>query len=212
MGRRQLALFIVVIAEIVALSSCGRGPSGSTASPVGTANNAGVAPITTAPPPPPTSVPTPTTTKSSLPVISVISTYPALSTAGALFTDVNLEGSSVINGEGPYTVFVPTNSAFASLPTPSVYYLHLLCNRQILTEILTYHVLPGRIPSSSAVPGKRTTVEGEFVTLGRRGHKLTVNGATVETANIPASNGIVHVIDKVLVPPSLHLSKLKHSC
>ncbi|MEM9425700.1 MAG: fasciclin domain-containing protein [Pseudomonadota bacterium] len=106
-----------------------------------------------------------------------------------------------LKSPGPFTVFAPTDDAFAALPAGTLDSLLLPENKGTLTEILTYHVVSGRVPASR-LAGKRgsiTTVEGRAVHFdGRNG--VTINNANVVTADIMASNGIIHVIDSVLLP------------
>ena len=101
-----------------------------------------------------------------------------------------------LKGKGPFTVFAPTDEAFARLPDGTVERLLKPENRKQLTAVLTYHVVPGRINL-----GKQSlkTVEGSQVTV-TGGESLAVNGAKITAANIAASNGVIHVIDKVLLP------------
>lgn len=106
-----------------------------------------------------------------------------------------------LKGDGPFTVFAPTNAAFAALPAGTVDSLLLPENKDQLVAILTYHVVPGAVTSDQLV-GQRispATVNGETVHIdGRNGVK--VEDANVTTADIIASNGVIHVIDSVLLP------------
>jgi uncharacterized surface protein with fasciclin (FAS1) repeats len=106
-----------------------------------------------------------------------------------------------LKGDGPFTVFAPTNAAFAALPAGTVENLLKPENRDQLIEILTYHVVPGRV-TSDQLAGKRTdvaTVQGQTVHIdGRNG--VRVNRSRVTSADIMASNGVIHVIDRVLLP------------
>ncbi len=105
-----------------------------------------------------------------------------------------------LKGEGPFTVFAPTDDAFAALPEGTVEDLLKPENKDKLTSILTYHVVPGKVMSSDLSDGMTAeTVEGSEVTIGTEGG-VTVNDANVTTADIEASNGVIHVIDKVLMP------------
>lgn len=106
-----------------------------------------------------------------------------------------------LKGDGPFTVFAPTNDAFAKLPAGTVESLLEPENIDQLRSILTYHVVPGSYPAGSLL-GKRgslTTAEGSTLRIdGRDGVK--VDGATVTSADIVASNGVIHVIDSVILP------------
>lgn len=111
-----------------------------------------------------------------------------------------------LKSDGPFTVFAPTNDAFAALPAGTVETLLLPENKDKLTEILTYHVLSGAV-TSDQVLGERLsvpTVQGQNVTVdgrvGKYGSGVRVNDANVTAADIIASNGVIHVIDKVLLP------------
>ena len=107
-----------------------------------------------------------------------------------------------LNGEGPFTVFAPTDEAFAALPPGLVDALLLPENKDILAKILTYHVVPGTVMAADIADGDVATVEGQNVTLSTM-DGVTVNGAKVIQADIVASNGVVHVIDAVIVPPDV---------
>ena len=103
-----------------------------------------------------------------------------------------------LKGEGPFTVFAPTDEAFAALPEGTVE--GLLEDKDALTAILTYHVVAGKVMSGDLTDGmEATTVNGADVTIMTEGG-VTVGGATVTTADIEASNGVIHVIDTVLLP------------
>ncbi len=105
-----------------------------------------------------------------------------------------------LTSEGPFTVFAPTDDAFAALPEGTVESLLLPENVDQLVAILTYHVVPGAVMSTDLSDGMMaTTVQGSDVTIGTMGG-VTVNGANVVAADIEASNGVIHVIDAVILP------------
>ncbi len=104
-----------------------------------------------------------------------------------------------LSGEGPFTVFAPTDDAFAALPEGLVDALLLPENKDVLAKILTYHVVPGTVMAADIVDGDVATVEGQTVTLSTM-DGVKVNDATVIQADIVADNGVVHVIDAVIVP------------
>jgi uncharacterized surface protein with fasciclin (FAS1) repeats len=108
-----------------------------------------------------------------------------------------------LSGDGPFTVFAPTNEAFAALPPGTLENLLKPENRETLVKILTYHVVAGAVESGDIVPGEVATVEGNPVTLAITDGRVTVNNATVVAADIAASNGVIHVIDSVILPPDL---------
>lgn len=109
----------------------------------------------------------------------------------------------VLSGKGPFTVFAPTDAAFAALPKGTLESLLKPENKAKLQKILTYHVVPGAVLSSAIRPGQVNTVQGKPVTLKTMGNKVKVNDANVTTADIKASNGVIHVIDRVILPPGL---------
>merc|ERR1712194_727740 len=104
-------------------------------------------------------------------------------------------------GSGPFTVFAPTNEAFAAVPAAELKYL--LNNKTALTEVLEYHVASGKVLSTDLSDGEKIkTLEGEDVTVTiTNGTTVKIDDATVQTANVEASNGVVHIIDKVMIPP-----------
>jgi uncharacterized surface protein with fasciclin (FAS1) repeats len=103
-----------------------------------------------------------------------------------------------LRGEGPFTVFAPTDQAFAALPEGTVE--GLLQDIPTLTAILTYHVVPGAVMSGDLVDGMTAaTVNGQEITIGV-GETVTVDGATVIQPDIAASNGVIHIIDAVILP------------
>ena len=107
---------------------------------------------------------------------------------------------TTLQGKGPFTVFAPTDAAFAALPKGTVENLLKPENKAQLTKILTYHVVPGSVVSTSLKSGDVKSVEGSSLKVGVNGSKVTVSGANVVKADIKASNGVIHVIDKVLIP------------
>jgi uncharacterized surface protein with fasciclin (FAS1) repeats len=109
-----------------------------------------------------------------------------------------------LKGPGPFTVFAPTDAAFAKLPAGTVENLLKPENRAQLISILTYHVVPGDIRANQLL-GKvtpATTVQGARVSVNGQGGRVRVNGVNVVSADVVASNGVIHVIDTVLMPPA----------
>lgn len=111
-----------------------------------------------------------------------------------------------LSGEGPFTVFAPTDEAFAAaLEALDLTAEELLADTETLTSILTYHVVEGEVPSSQVVTldGQEVeTVNGASVTISVDGDTVMVNDATVTAVDVDASNGVIHVIDSVLLPPA----------
>ena len=115
-----------------------------------------------------------------------------------------------LNSKGPFTIFAPTNAAFAALKknAPDTYNA-VASDKKLLTKVLTYHVLAGKVDSEAAVAaaGKKAsvkTVQGEKIKLSLKGGALYLNGSSkVIVADVNASNGVIHAINAVIVPPSL---------
>lgn len=108
-----------------------------------------------------------------------------------------------LKGKGPFTVFAPTDAAFAKLPAGTVENLLKPENKAQLTAILTYHVVPGNVMASQVVTMNGAdvkTVNGQTVKVGVMGGKVTINGANVVTTDVKATNGVIHVIDSVILP------------
>ncbi|MBD2742651.1 fasciclin domain-containing protein [Coleofasciculus sp. FACHB-1120] len=109
--------------------------------------------------------------------------------------------TETLEQQGPFTVFAPTDAAFAALPAGTVEKLLKPENKAMLVQILTYHVIPGKVSSSQLKSGEVTTVEGSPVTVKVGNDGVMVGNAKVSQANIEATNGVIHVIDKVIMPP-----------
>ncbi len=106
-----------------------------------------------------------------------------------------------LSSKGPFTVFAPTNAAFAKLPAGTVESLLLPENKDKLTAILTYHVVAGKVTAAQVVKLKTAnTVNGKAVTIATGKNGVTVNNAKVNGTDVMASNGVIHVIDTVLIP------------
>ena len=105
-----------------------------------------------------------------------------------------------LNSDGPFTVFAPTDEAFAKLPAGTVETLIKPENKAKLTSILTYHVLAGKVMAADVTTSDAKTVNGKEVAIKVESGKVTVGGANVVKTDIAASNGVIHVIDAVLLP------------
>jgi transforming growth factor-beta-induced protein len=107
----------------------------------------------------------------------------------------------VLKGEGPYTVFAPTDAAFAKLPAGTVESLLKPENKHKLVAILTYHVVPGAVDAAHVMKlSSAKTVQGQSVTIKVADGKVQIDGATVVKADIKTTNGVIHVIDSVILP------------
>ncbi len=131
-----------------------------------------------------------------------------LTKLAAAITAANL--TDTLNGTGPYTVFAPTDAAFNALDQALLSKL-TTSDKANLTKLLTYHVVPGMVTSFELKNGTVTTVEGEQLNVTVNGTTVMVGNVTVVMKNIIASNGVIHIIDKVLVPPSMNLTAVMSS-
>ena len=140
-------------------------------------------------------------------IVDVAASNPDFETLVAAVTAAGL--GETLSGEGPFTVFAPTDAAFDALPEGLLDALLLPENKDALTSILTYHVVAGEVMSTDVQPGDVTTVEGEAIVVTTPDGKVVLNDtATVTAVDVDASNGVIHVIDGVLVPPSLDVNAL----
>lgn len=106
-----------------------------------------------------------------------------------------------LQGDGPFTVFAPTDEAFAKLPAGTVENLLLPENKDKLVAILTYHVVAGKVTAAEVVKlDSATTLNGQSVQIMTKGGAVMIDGATVAAADVMASNGVIHVIDEVILP------------
>jgi uncharacterized surface protein with fasciclin (FAS1) repeats len=133
------------------------------------------------------------------PAATAASNNPALST---LVTAVSQAGLvDTLNGEGPFTIFAPTNDAFAAIPEADLN--AILADQDLLASILTYHVVAGESLDAQELidAGTVETVNGETLTIATSGDSVTINGvAMVVCGNVATANGTVHIVDAVLVP------------
>ena len=138
-------------------------------------------------------------------IVAVASGNPDFSTLVAALSAAGLV--ETLQGEGPFTVFAPTDAAFAALPEGLLEKLLLPENIAVLTAILTDHVVPGMVMSTDVTAGDVATVEGSTIAI-TTDMGVMVNGANVVAVDVAASNGVIHVIDAVIVPPTVDLSTL----
>ena len=122
---------------------------------------------------------------------------PQLSTLNKLIADAGL--TDTLRGPGPFTVFAPTNDAFKAVPAKTLDALSK--DPALLKSVLSYHVLAGKVASADVKNGPAKTVQGANVALSKAGSFVTIDEAVVTTADVSVSNGVVHVIDRVLLPP-----------
>jgi len=132
---------------------------------------------------------------------------------GTLGVAVEVAGLiDTLSSEGPFTVFAPTDDAFAALPDGLVDCLLLEENVDALSSILTYHVVAGDVMSTDLTDGPVETVQGEDITVDVTDGVVLNETVNVVIADVPASNGVIHAIDGVLVPPSIDVAAFLETC
>lgn len=130
-------------------------------------------------------------------IVDVAAGNPSFSTLVAAVKAAGLV--ETLKGDGPFTVFAPTNEAFAKLPAGTVEDLLKPENKAKLTAVLTYHVVAGKVMAADVKAGEVATVQGSKATLSTEGG-VKIDGAKVVTADVAADNGVIHVIDAVILP------------
>ena len=134
------------------------------------------------------------------PTMNIVETASAHGSFNTLVAAVKAAGLvETLSGEGPFTVFAPTDEAFAAIPKAELE--SLLADKEALTAVLTYHVVPGRVTAAD-VSGLRsaTTLQGQSVQVRVGQEGVMIDGATVIVADVEATNGVIHVIDRVILP------------
>jgi len=130
-------------------------------------------------------------------VPEVIAADPELSTLSKLISDAGL--TQTLSGTGPFTVFAPTNAAFKNVPAKTMD--ELARNKELLSQVLTFHVVPAKAMAADVKQGNVKSVNGANLALSKAGAYVTVEDAVVTKSDLTATNGVVHVIDRVLMPP-----------
>ena len=140
-----------------------------------------------------------TATTASMATKDIVDTAVAAGSFNTLATALKAAGLvDTLKGAGPFTVFAPTDDAFAKVPKATLD--KLLADKAALTKVLTYHVLAGKVMAADVKPGQVTTVEGSPATITVDGSSVKINDANVVQTDVAASNGVIHVIDTVLLP------------
>jgi uncharacterized surface protein with fasciclin (FAS1) repeats len=137
------------------------------------------------------------TTPAPAPITDTTARTPQLSTLAKLVADAGL--ADTLRGPGPFTVFAPSDEAFKKVPAKTL--ADLAANKEMLRSVLTYHVVPGAMTAEQIKGGKAKTVNGADLNVARAGSFVTIEDAVVQTADVRATNGVVHIIDTVLIPP-----------
>ena len=138
-----------------------------------------------------------TTAPAPVSVADTIARDPQLSTLNGLVHKAGL--TEQLKAAGPYTVFAPTNDAFAAVPAKTL--ADLGNNPAQLKEVLSYHVLPAKLMAADVKTSNAKTAQGANLALSKAGEFVTVEDAMVQTPDIVATNGVVHTVDRVLMPP-----------
>jgi uncharacterized surface protein with fasciclin (FAS1) repeats len=131
-------------------------------------------------------------------IVDTAAATPQLSTLTRLIGDAGL--AETLRGQGPFTVFAPTDDAFKAVPAKTLDALGK--NPALLKSVLSYHVLPGNVRAADVKNGPSKTLQGANIALARSGTFVTVDEAVVTTADVAAVNGVIHIVDRVLMPPS----------
>ena len=138
------------------------------------------------------------TSSNPVSVADTIAAKPELSTLSSLVVKAGL--TDTLKSTGPFTVFAPDNAAFAKVPAKTMDELGKDPAR--LKAVLTYHVLPGKVMAAEVKNSNAKTVNGANLALSKAGNFVTVEDGMVQTADVQATNGVIHVIDSVLIPPA----------
>jgi uncharacterized surface protein with fasciclin (FAS1) repeats len=131
-------------------------------------------------------------------IVQTAAANPNFSTLTRLINEANL--ADTLSGTGPFTVFAPTDAAFARVPKATLD--AIAKDKDRLRQVLTFHVVAGKVMAADVKPGNVKTVNGADLPLSRSGNFVGVDQALVTQADIQATNGVIHVIDQVLLPPA----------
>lgn len=169
------------------------------------------APVETAPPQPTAVQPVPSTPVASTPTVT---TGPTRTIAEVAAFDNSLssfnaaletaEMKEALSGPGPYTVFAPSNAAFEAIPITTRERLLSPENRATLVQVLSYHVVPQALPASQIKAGSINSLSGQPLAIKVQGNQVTVNNTRVIQSDIQASNGVIHMVDQVILPPGFN--------
>jgi uncharacterized surface protein with fasciclin (FAS1) repeats len=194
MRSRTVLFCITLFAAGLGATACSSGSSPSSSPSTTTASGSGMGQSA--------SSKSSTTSKN---IVQIAASDPSLSSLVAALKAAGLV--TTLEGHGPFTVFAPSNAAFAALPAGTLTSLLEPANKSALSSILTYHVVAGAYTSSNLPVGSVKTVNGTELTVSENGGQVDItdgkgNVAHVTTANIKASNGVIHIISAVLMPPA----------
>lgn len=214
---KKFLILLAAVSSVTALGACTQ-PSATNPEQPATEQATGTTGSTT---PPETTSTTTTTTTTTTPavasentgttanlvsnesesIVQIAAANPSFSTFTKAVEAAGL--TETLSAPGAYTVFAPTDEAFAALPAGTLEELMKPENKEKLAQILQYHVLPTKVAAAEIQPGEVATVEGDPVNLEVAEGKVTVNGAEVVQPDINANNGVIHVIKVVILPPDV---------
>jgi uncharacterized surface protein with fasciclin (FAS1) repeats len=138
------------------------------------------------------------TTPAPTDIVGLAARTPELSTLSGLIAQAGL--AETLRTSGPFTVFAPTNEAFKAVPAATM--AKLSSDKALLRSVLTYHVLPAKVMAADVKPSSVKTVQGANLAVSKAGAFVTVEDAVVSSADVQATNGVVHIVDRVLMPPT----------
>ncbi len=197
MVSKKVLATALALAATLALAACGSSSdSSSTASSADTTAAAAASGAETAAPAASEAAPAPT-----MDIVDTAVAAGSFTTLTKLLTDAGLV--ETLKGDGPFTVFAPTDEAFAKVDPATLE--KLAANPEALKQVLTYHVLAGKVMAADVASGPVTMVSGDEATLTAEGGTVMIDKANVTTADVVATNGVIHVIDAVLIPAGLTL-------
>ncbi len=130
-------------------------------------------------------------------LVDTVARTSGLSTLSKLINDAGL--ADTLRSAGPFTVFAPSDEAFKALPAKTL--ANLAADKELLKSVLSYHVLPGHMNAVEVKNASLKSVQGANLTLAKAGNFVTVEDAVVTQADVATTNGVLHIIDKVLLPP-----------
>lgn len=193
--RARVAFIGLAAASAMTLAACSSESSSSSSASTSPSMSASASPGMTNP-------------ASTTDIVGVASANPSTTT---LVTALEAAGLvEALQAPGPFTVFAPTNDAFAALPAGVLDKLVQPQNKAALTQILTYHVVNGEVMAADVTNGPVPTLEGQSITLSTANGGVTINNtAKVTTPDVDASNGVIHLIDTVLLPPGFDPATLQ---
>jgi uncharacterized surface protein with fasciclin (FAS1) repeats len=140
-------------------------------------------------------------------LVALIDDNPSLQTLSQAIDKADLENT--LEEGGPYTIFAPSDRAFSSLPAALRARLLQADNRDLLRQILTYHVISGQIYANQLQSGEMATEAGSYLNLDVDGAHVKVNEAQIVESDFKAANGVVHIVDRLILPPNLNLNPAK---